>query len=69
MDRKFKPMLYAEPAIPHFWRLELDLAPMLVVYELEGGRYVKRTSALPGATTDLNTPFPVAIDQAGLSRQ
>jgi Uma2 family endonuclease len=69
MDRKIKPMLYAEAAVPHFWRLEFDPAPMLAVYELEGGRYVERTTALAGATTHLDAPFPVAIDPAGLSRQ
>ncbi|MFR9674685.1 Uma2 family endonuclease [Streptomyces sp. TR06-5] len=69
MDRKVKPMLYAEAAIPHFWRLEFDPAPMLAVYELEGGRYVERTTALAGVTTHLDAPFPVAIDPAGLSRQ
>lgn len=68
-NRKFKPMLYAEAAIPHFWRLELDPAPMLVVYDLQGGRYVERTTALPGTTTRLETPFSVEIDPAGLSRQ
>ncbi|MFB4297751.1 Uma2 family endonuclease [Actinomadura sp. NTSP31] len=69
MDRKVKPMLYAEAAVPHFWRLEFDPAPMLVVYELDGGRYVERTTALAGATTHLDAPFPMAIDPAGLSRQ
>ncbi|WP_399885695.1 Uma2 family endonuclease [Streptomyces sp. BBFR51] len=69
MDRKVKPMLYAEAAIPHFWRLEFDPAPMLVVYELQGGRYVERTTALAGATTHLDAPFPVALDPAGLTRQ
>jgi Uma2 family endonuclease len=69
VDRKFKPMLYAEAAIPHFWRLEFDPAPMLAVYELEDGRYVERTTALAGATTHLDAPFPVAIDPAALSRQ
>ncbi|MET8974371.1 Uma2 family endonuclease [Streptomyces sp. NPDC004539] len=69
VDRKFKPMLYAEAAIPHFWRLEFDPAPMLVVHELEGGRYVERTTALAGATTCLDTPFPIEIDPATLSRQ
>ncbi|GAA2242750.1 hypothetical protein GCM10010145_06350 [Streptomyces ruber] len=43
-----------------FWRLEFDPAPMLVVHELEGGRYMERTTALAGATTHLDTPFPVA---------
>ncbi|MGC5568651.1 Uma2 family endonuclease [Streptomyces sp. FR-108] len=69
MDRKVKPMLYAEAAIPHFWRLEFDPAPMLVVYELQRGRYVERTTALAGATSHLDAPFPIAIDPAGLSRQ
>lgn len=69
MDRKVKPMLYAEAAIPHFWRLEFDPAAMLVIYELQGGRYVERTTALAGATTHLDAPFPIAIDPAGLSRQ
>ncbi|MEU4683230.1 Uma2 family endonuclease [Streptomyces xinghaiensis] len=68
MDRKVKPMLYAEAAIPHFWRLEFDPAPMLVIYELQGGRYVERTTALAGATTHLNAPFSISIDPAGLSR-
>lgn len=27
MDRKLKPLLYAEAAIPHYWRLEFDPAP------------------------------------------
>ncbi|MEU9555276.1 Uma2 family endonuclease [Streptomyces fumanus] len=69
MDRKVKPMLYVGAAIPHFWRLEFDPAPMLVAYELEGGRYVERTTALAGTTTRLDVPFPVSIDPAGLTRQ
>ncbi|WP_253195665.1 Uma2 family endonuclease [Streptomyces sp. JHA26] len=69
MDRKVKPMLYAEAAIPHFWRLEFDPAPVLVICELQGGRYVERTTVLAGATTHLDAPFPIAIDPAGLSRQ
>ncbi|MDP5312507.1 Uma2 family endonuclease [Streptomyces poriferorum] len=69
VDRKFKPMLYAEAAIPHFWRLEFDPAPMLVVYELQSGRYVERTTALAGVTTSLDAPFAVTIDPADLSRQ
>nr|WP_245179636.1 Uma2 family endonuclease [Streptomyces montanisoli] len=69
IDRKLKPMLYAEAAIPHFWRLEFDPVPMLAVYELRGGRYVERTTALSGVTTRLGAPFAVEIDPAGLSRQ
>lgn len=50
-------------------RLEFDPAPMLVVHELLGGRYVERTTALAGATTHLDAPFPITIDPAELSRQ
>lgn len=69
MDRKFKPMLYAEAAIPHFWRLEFDPAPRLIVHELNAGRYTETGVALAGATTQIDTPFPVSIDPAGLARQ
>ncbi|WP_031099013.1 Uma2 family endonuclease [Streptomyces sp. NRRL S-15] len=69
MDRKFKPMLYAEAAIPYFWRLEFDPAPRLIVCELDIGRYVETTTALAGMISRLNSPFPVDIDPAGLSRQ
>ncbi|MCM2579006.1 hypothetical protein [Streptomyces meridianus] len=62
-------MFDSRAAIPHFWRLEVDPAPMLVVYELEDGRYVERTTALAGATAHLDSPFPIAIDSAGLFRQ
>ncbi|MEU9730285.1 Uma2 family endonuclease [Streptomyces sp. NPDC048002] len=69
VDRKFKPMLYAEAAVPYFWRLEFDPAPMLVAYELAGGRYEERVTALAGTTTHLDAPVPVAIDPAELVRQ
>ncbi|MGW7277619.1 Uma2 family endonuclease [Streptomyces sp. NPDC054844] len=69
MDRKVKPMLYAEAAVPHFWRLELDPAPMLVAHGLQDGRYVERTTALAGTTSHLDAPFPLAIDPAALARQ
>ncbi|MET7727489.1 Uma2 family endonuclease [Streptomyces mirabilis] len=67
MDRKFKPLLYAEAVIPHFWRLEYDPAPRLIVSELYAGRYVETTTALAGATTRIHAPFPVDIDPAGLT--
>ncbi|PRH80679.1 Uma2 family endonuclease [Streptomyces solincola] len=69
VDRKFKPMLYAEAAIPHFWRVDFDPACMLVAYGLDGGRYIERTTALPGTTTRLDAPFLFEIDPGGLARQ
>ncbi|MGW1729165.1 hypothetical protein ACWCQK_40810 [Streptomyces sp. NPDC002306] len=61
--------LYAEAAVPHFWRLEFDPAPRLVTSELRAGRYVKTTTALAGTTTRIDIPFPVDIDPAHLTRQ
>lgn len=69
MDRRFKPMLYAEAGIPAYWRLESDPAPMLVISELRNGRYVELTTALAGAVTRVDNPFPFEIDPAGLARQ
>ncbi|MFE9813412.1 Uma2 family endonuclease [Streptomyces sp. NPDC005227] len=69
MDRKVKPLLYAEAAIPHFWRLEFEPAPRLIVSELRGGRYVETTTALSGTITQIHAPFPVGIDPASMARQ
>lgn len=69
MDRKVKPLLYAEAAIPHLWRLGFEPAPRLIVSELDGGRYVEKTTALTGAATRIEAPFPLDIDPAGLTRQ
>ncbi|MFG3172919.1 Uma2 family endonuclease [Streptomyces sp. NPDC048200] len=68
MDRKVKPLLYAEAAIPHFWHLEFEPAPRLILSELQGGRYVT-LNALVGATTRIDAPFPVDIDPVSLVRQ
>ena len=69
MDRRFKPMLYAEAGISAYWRLESDPVPMLVISELTNGRYVERSTALAGATTRVDEPFPFEIDPKGLIRQ
>lgn len=69
MDRKVKPLLYAETAIPYYWRVEPDPAPQVIAYRLEAGRYVETGTALAGAVTLLDGPFPLEIDPAGLARQ
>ncbi|MFG2895227.1 Uma2 family endonuclease [Streptomyces sp. NPDC048248] len=68
MDRKLKPLLYAEAAIPHYWRLEFDPAPRLICSKLDGGRYVETATALPGAMTSLTEPFAFDIDPAGIAQ-
>ncbi|MET9655485.1 Uma2 family endonuclease [Streptomyces sp. NPDC006510] len=60
MDRKFKP-------IPHYWRLEFDPAPRLIITELENGRYVEQTTALSGEVTRLDAPVPLR-DRPGRTR-
>ncbi|MER6916082.1 Uma2 family endonuclease [Streptomyces sp. NPDC000594] len=69
MDRKLKPLLYAEAGIPHFWRLEFDPAPRLIISELDHGRYTEKTIALPGTVTHVDEPFPMKLDPAGITRQ
>ncbi|ORT54214.1 Uma2 family endonuclease [Streptomyces sp. CB03238] len=69
MDRKIKPMLYAEAAIPYLWRLEFDPAPRLIVSELDNGRYTETTTALPGTVTRIKEPFPFEIDPAHLTQR
>ncbi|MEU3600579.1 Uma2 family endonuclease [Streptomyces sp. NPDC006798] len=69
MDRKVEPLLYAEAAIPHYWRLEFDPAPRLIVSELDNGRYAERVIALPGTVTTIDGPFPMKLDPAGIARQ
>jgi Uma2 family endonuclease len=68
MDRRVKPLLYAEAGVPALWRLELQPAPVLVTAELEAGRYVERAAALPGTVASVETPFPLRIDPAALTR-
>lgn len=69
MDRTVKPAAYARAGIPHFWRLEFDPAPRLIMMSLTGGRYIELTTALPGTMTKVDEPFPFAIDPAGIARQ
>ncbi|MFI2373198.1 Uma2 family endonuclease [Streptomyces sp. NPDC018833] len=69
VDRRFKPLLYAEAGIPAYWRLEFEPAPRLIISELDNGRYTERATALAGAVTTVDNPFPFEIDPAGLARQ
>ncbi|MFD9354700.1 hypothetical protein [Streptomyces sp. NPDC060031] len=59
---------HAEAGIEHYWRLEFDPAPRLIVGELAGGLYTEKTIALPGVTARVEAPFPVEIDPAGLTQ-
>jgi Uma2 family endonuclease len=69
IDRAIKPAMYAEAAIPVYWRVELPGTPRIVVSTLSRGRYVTRTTLTAGTTGRITRPFPVEIDPAHLTRR
>ncbi len=69
IDRAIKPAMYAEAAIPVYWRVELQDTPRIVVSSLSRGRYVTRSTLTAGTTGHVTKPFPVKIDPAGLIRR
>nr|WP_011265278.1 Uma2 family endonuclease [Streptomyces sp. FQ1]AAX51383.1 unknown [Streptomyces sp. FQ1] len=68
-DRKLKPALYAAAGIEHYWRIELEPAPRLLVGRLQNGSYADLPPFLAGAVAHVDEPFPVAFDPASLSRR
>jgi Uma2 family endonuclease len=69
MDRKLKPIAYADAHIPYFWRVEFEPSPRIVMCMLDGGRYAEQAEAIAGAITAVDEPFPFAIDPARLARR
>ncbi|MEU8434109.1 hypothetical protein AB0F18_14515 [Streptomyces sp. NPDC029216] len=69
MDRKVKPLLYAEAGIESYWRFVFEPAPRLVVGELKDGAYADVLTAEPVTLTRLTTTFPRDVDPATLTRQ
>lgn len=69
IDRAIKPAMYAEAAIPVYWRVELQDTPRIVVSTLSRGRYVTKSTATAGTRNRITRPFPVEIDPADLTRR
>jgi Uma2 family endonuclease len=69
IDRAIKPAMYADAAIPVYWRVELQDTPRIVVSSLSRGRYVTRTTAIAGARSRITRPLAVEIDPADLTRR
>ncbi len=69
MDRAIKPAMYAQAAIPVYWRVELQDAPKIIVSTLTRGRYVTRTTLTAGTKGRITRPFAVELDPAGLTRR
>lgn len=68
-DRKLKPALYAAAGIEHYWRIELEPAPRLLIGRLQSGSYADLPPLLAGAVAHIEEPFPVSFDPASLSRR
>jgi Uma2 family endonuclease len=69
MDRAVKPAMYAEAAIPVYWRVELQDVPKIIVCALSRGRYVTRTTLTAGNQGRITRPFAVELDPAGMTRR
>jgi Uma2 family endonuclease len=69
IDRAIKPAMYAEAAIPVYWRVELHDTPKVVVSTLSRGRYVARTTLTAGTRGRITKPFAVELGPAGLTRR
>lgn len=68
-DRKLKPALYAAAGIEHYWRIELEPAPRLLIGRLRNGVYADEPPLLAGAVAHIDEPFPIAFDPASLVRR
>lgn len=65
-DRKLKPQLYAAAGIPHYWRVELEPSPHLVVGRLAEGGYLEEPPVLAGGVVEVREPFPVRLSPGRL---
>ena len=68
IDRREKPVRYAEAGIPHFWRIELegDRAPYLVRYGLDdsGSKYAELGTVWVDEEETVDIGFPVTLRPA-----
>jgi Uma2 family endonuclease len=73
IDRREKPIRYAEVGIPHFWRVELegDRSPYVVRYGLDdsGARYAALGTVWAGEEETVDLGFPVTLRPAELTQR
>lgn len=65
-DLVLKPKLYAEAAIPSYWRVDLQPTACITIDEFENGRYMTRRVIRKGELVRVERPFPVDLDPAML---
>ncbi|MFD5342324.1 Uma2 family endonuclease [Streptomyces anulatus] len=68
-DRKLKPALYAAAGIEHYWRIELEPAPRLLIGRLQRGAYADEPPLLAGAVAVIDDPFLIEFDPGSLVRR
>jgi Uma2 family endonuclease len=68
VDRREKPIRYAEAGIPHFWRIEIegDRTPYVVRHVLVGDRYAEVGTVFAGDEETVDVPFPITLRPADL---
>ena len=71
IDRREKPIRYAEAGIPHFWRVELegDRSPYVARYGLDGDRYAELGTVWSGEEETVDIGFPVTLRPAELTQR
>ncbi|SHN34341.1 Uma2 family endonuclease [Cryptosporangium aurantiacum] len=66
LDRKLKPLVYAEYGVPQYWRIELEPELIATIYRLEDGAY---TEVSRGPRIEVTEPFPFSVNLADLMRR
>ncbi|MFF3153263.1 hypothetical protein [Streptomyces sp. NPDC057910] len=53
----------------HYWRVELEPAPRVLIGRLENGAYSDLPPILAGAVAAIDEPFPIEFDPATLTHR
>lgn len=68
-DRRYKPLLYADAGIRHFWRIEDESGnPAVHTYELDDTTRAYVATGVHRERLDLPVPFKISVDVADLAR-
>ena len=68
-DRRYKPTLYADAGIRHFWRIEDENgSPAVHTYELDDTTQAYVATGVHRDRLELPVPFKISVDVAALAR-
>lgn len=68
-DRIRKPRVFAQHAVPAYWRVETGDALTIVAYRLVDGSYVEAARASGDEVLTVDEPFPVRLRPSDLGRR